>query len=299
MLHRLLGLLIALTLVATPTRAGDASGAFAPYEDLIGVVADLTWHLDDDLYRFPAAKDALGHDVFQLGLHRLQSWQKRFPSRMTDVATFGMAGALFRLREYKTAQEAYQRVAGMTGSALATRARDEAQRLTPFVTTAAMPEDGADLNARFTALRTKLTAWGNVVDSTSATAPHSLALVEEERLERAVAALVTTHRNVIKDGAQTAERALRFLIEKHSDSKLLPLHVLALGDYYAELTRGYATAHDRALTFNEDEFVQIADRALDVYRKVATWDGAKEKPEGQARFAALDAFKMATVVRYR
>ena len=160
--------------------------------------------------------------------------------------------------------------------------------------------DGSDwAKAALKALRTKLDAWGKVVEASTPPAEHGLALVEEERLERAVATLVTEHRNAIKDGSATAERALRVLIEKHAESKELPCHVLALGDFYAELARGYATAHDRALAFSEDDFTRLTDRALDVYRKVGTWDGAKEKPEGQARVATLDAFKTATIVRYR
>jgi hypothetical protein len=299
MIRRSIGLLLSAVLVASPARAGDASGAFAPYEDLVGVVAELTWHLDDDLYRFPAAKDALQHDVFQLALHRLQSWQRRFPSRMRDVAGFAAANALVRLREYKGAADLFQQVASLPSSPLAARAREEAQRLAPFVAAAAMPEDADDLNGRFLTLRKKLDVWGKVVDARLPPAYHALALVEEERLERAVAALVTDHRGAIKDGAATAERALRFLIEKHAESKLLPLHVLALGDFYAELARNYVTAHDRALAFDEDDFGRLADRALDVYRKVATWDGAKEKPDGQARLASLDAFKTTTIARYR
>ena len=37
--------------LATAARAGDAVGAFAPYEDLLEVLAPVTWHLNDDLYR--------------------------------------------------------------------------------------------------------------------------------------------------------------------------------------------------------------------------------------------------------
>jgi hypothetical protein len=65
------------------------------------------------------------------------------------------------------------------------------------------------------------------------------------------------------------------------------------------VARDYAEQHERPLTFEEDEFVQRADRALDMYRKVATWDGAREKPEGQARFTALESWKSATLARYR
>src|SRR5262249_56896289 len=44
--------------------AGDAAGPFAPYEDLTQGVADLTWHLGDDVYRLPPPRDPTGHDLF-------------------------------------------------------------------------------------------------------------------------------------------------------------------------------------------------------------------------------------------
>src|SRR5438132_14372185 len=80
-------------LLASPARAGDATGAFAPYEDLLEVVADLTWHLHDDTYRFPAPKDPTGHDLYQLSLERLQSWETRYPGRLRDVTAFGPGAA--------------------------------------------------------------------------------------------------------------------------------------------------------------------------------------------------------------
>src|SRR5262249_61346270 len=81
-------------------------------------------------------------------------------------------------------------------------------------------------------------------------------------------------RRVLDDGTATAERSLRFLIEKHADSKNLPDHILRLGDFYAELARDYASQHTAPLAFDENEFLTRTDRALDVYRKVATWDDA-------------------------
>ena len=55
----LIAALLASMLAATPAAAknDDATGPFAPYEDLLQVLASLTWHLRDDLYRFPTAKD--------------------------------------------------------------------------------------------------------------------------------------------------------------------------------------------------------------------------------------------------
>jgi hypothetical protein len=286
--------------LALPARAGDAGGAFAPYEDLLEVLAPLTWHLNDDLYRFPPPRDPTGHDLLQLSLARLIGWEKRFPSSLRDVTTFGRAEALERLGEYAKATDAYRQVAAMRDSPLAAAASTHAARTARFAAAAALPEDGADLDARLAGLRKKLDAFGQLVEEHAGTPYQSLALVEEERLEGLTSGLVVEYRNLLDKGDETAERALRFLIQKHAESKNLARHILRLGDLYADFTHEYAGANAaRPLAFKEDAFIARADRALDVYRKVATWDGAPERPEGQARFAALEAFKTTTLARYR
>ena len=295
-LHHLL--VATILLAAAPTHAGDAPGAFTPYEDLIEVVAGLTWHLRDDVYRFPPPRDPTGHDLYRLTLRRLDAWEKRYPNRLHDVALYTRAETLERLGEYRAAADAYKQVTALP-SPLGEPARQALVRVGPFAEAAALPEDAPSFEERLTALRAKLDAWGRLVEKQTGTPYESLALVEEERLERVAASLVTEHRRELQDGAATAERSLRFLVEKHADSKNLPSHILRLGDLYAELTREYATDHERPLAFDEEEFVHRADRALDTYRKVATWDGAREKPEAQGRFAALDAYKTAILARYR
>jgi tetratricopeptide (TPR) repeat protein len=295
----LLAVLLASGLLAPPARAGDATGATAPYEDLVEVLATLTWHLRDDLYRFPAPKDPTGHDLYKLALTRLESWEKRFPGRMRDVTTLGRGEALEHLGEYKRAADAYGQVAAMAGSPLAAKAREGAARAHDFADAAGLPETGDGIQEELGALRRKLDAWGGLVEKYKDTPYESLALTEEERLERSTTRLVVEHRHEIEHGDETAEKALRFLIQKHADSKNLPVYVLRLGDLYADLAREYVATNDRPLAFNEDEFVTRADRALDTYHKVAVWDGVKEKPEGQARFSALEAWKTATLQHYR
>ncbi len=295
-------LLVAVLAVAPPppaARAGDATAATAPYEDLIEVLATLTWHLRDDVYRFPDPKDPTGHDLYKLALTRLESWEKRYPGRMRDVTTYGRAQALEHLGEYGRAADAYRQVAALPDSPLAAKAGDGAARARTFADAAAMPEDGDGVEGQLGALRRKLDAWGKLVEDYKDTPAGTMALVEEERLERATTRLVVDHRRDLEHGDETAEKALRFLIQKHADSKNLATHILRLGDLYAEQAREYVAHHDRPLAFQEDEFVSIADRALDTYHKVATWDGARERPEGQARFAAMEAWKSATLTRYR
>src|SRR5262245_1219707 len=129
---RIIAAVLVTLAVAMPARAGNASGAYAPYEDLLEVLAPLTWHLNDDLYRFPAPRDPTGHDLLQLSLARLDGWQKRFPSSFPDVTTFGRAEALERLGEYQKATDAYREVAAMPGSPLAGAAKDHATRTAAF-----------------------------------------------------------------------------------------------------------------------------------------------------------------------
>ena len=301
MWQRVVYLSVVLALLCAPrsVRGGNATGATAPYEDLVEVLATLTWHLRDDVYRFPPPKDPTGRDLYKLALARLTSWEKRFPGRMRDVTTLGRAQALERLGAFEHAAVAYEEVAGMADSPLAARGREGAERARGFAEAAALPETGDGVEAQLNALRRKLDAWGTLVEHHRDTPHAALALVEEERLERATTRLVVDHRRDLERGDETAEKALRFLIQKHADSKNLPAHVLRLGDLYADQARDYVSAHERPLDFNENDFLTLADRALDTYHKVATWDGVREKPEGQARFAGLEAWKGATLARYR
>ena len=292
-------LLAGVLAVVPAATADEATGPFAPYEDLLQVLAGLTWHLRDDLYRFPVPKDPTGYDVFKLSLGRLDAWEKRFPSRLPDVTAFARAEALERLGEYGRAASLYDRVAAHPESPLAARAKDEAVQVHAFANAASLPEDDPNLEHRLQLLRAKLDAWGAVVKSTAGTPRQSLALVEEERLEEQAARLVVAYRHVLADGDGAAERSLRFLIEKHGESKRLPEHVVALGDLYAAQTREYVEAHDRPLDFDAKEFTRHCDRALDAYQKVADWDGVAEKPEAEARFAALAAYRDATMERFK
>lgn len=290
---------VAFLLAPGRSAAGDAAAIFAPYEDLTEVLATLAWHLDDDLYRFPPAKDPTGRDVFALALERLERWEIRFPQRLRDATTYARAQALERVGEWARAARAYGAVAAMDESPLRERAATDRQRAEAFAGAAALPEDGPDLRSRLSALGRKLDAWAALVARYTATPYEALALVEEERLERRAAELLVRHRHDLERGDETAERALRFLVQKHADSKELPAHVLALADLQATIAREWLAAHDLPLTFDEAEFCSRVDRALDTYRKVATWDGAPEKPEAQGRFAALEAWKARVLDRYR
>src|SRR5437899_9763886 len=158
-----LALLLAAALPPVPGGAGDPTGAVAPYEDLLEALGDLTWHLRDDLYRFPPPKDPTGHDLYRLALSRLENWEKRYPGRLRDVVGYARAEALERLGEYAKAADGYGRVAA-EGSPLADQARTARDRAASFAEAAALPEAGPDVDATLAALRRKLDAWGRLVE---------------------------------------------------------------------------------------------------------------------------------------
>src|SRR5262249_32190994 len=204
-------LVIALVLPCV-VLAGDAAGPFAPYEDLTQVVAALTWHLADDVYRCPPPRDPTGHDLFGLSLARLEAWEKRFPERQRDVTGYGRAEALEHLGEYARASELYRKVAAMD-SPLAAVAGGGAARAGEFAAAAARPETAPRIEDELAAIRAKLDGWEKLLAAYDKTSFGPLIQVEIERLEAHGAEVIVRHRDAIEDGEGTAERALRFLIQ--------------------------------------------------------------------------------------
>jgi hypothetical protein len=167
------------------------------------------------------AEGPTGHDLYQLSLHRLENWEKRYPGRLRDVTTFGRAEALERLREYEKAADFYGQVAkSPPRSRTAPATTPNARRPSP--PPRRCRRAAPDLDATLDALRRKLDAWSKLVARYAATPHEATALTEEERLEKAAARLVVAHRRDLTDGNAVAERSLRFLIEKHADSKNSP-----------------------------------------------------------------------------
>jgi hypothetical protein len=98
-----LGLLAGcLAVVPGLCAAETRDGQYAPYENLIEVLADFARHLHDDLYRFPPPSDLTGGNLFAATLTRLENFRTLHPTDMPDVVTFAKAEreALHRYREH-------------------------------------------------------------------------------------------------------------------------------------------------------------------------------------------------------
>jgi tetratricopeptide (TPR) repeat protein len=286
------GLAVTAILACVPalsTARADRDGPYAPYENLVEVLADFSRHLRDDLYRFPPPKDLVGRNLFAVTLERVENFHTLYPDRMPDVVAFAKAEALVRLGNYAAAGRAFERVAS-PDSPLAETARERLALVTEIARVSGLPEEGADLESTLGLCRAKLGEWDHAIERARGTPYEPIARLEEERLEQRLVSLVIENRAHLDDGAETALRSATFVITKHAESKNAPAHVIRLGDLYADLAREYAAEHggDR---FVEGVFNQRVDQALQVYQRIAGLDGVPEKLEAQGKFAALEAYR--------
>jgi tetratricopeptide (TPR) repeat protein len=277
---------LAAALAGACASTGEPPPSAAPTQDLLEVVAVVRLHVDDDTYRFPAARDYGGKNVFRSSFERLERFETAHPEKLasgyaTDVIWFTKGRALERIGEYDLAGKHYARVAELD-SALAepaARGRDVNQALA-----AARAADA------FAARRAALeTLRGEVVGT-------HYAFVVQEELERgdelecadlaARAALDPRY-----DAA--ALRCAQDLVPRHRASKNHNRHLLALGDLYAALSRRYTERFPPpSLGFDPATFDEYAHGATRVYEVVAQQDGAVEKIEAAHKLEAFLGFTL-------
>jgi tetratricopeptide (TPR) repeat protein len=284
--------------LASACASTEPPTALAPTQDLLEVVAVVRLHVDDDTYRFPAARDYTGKNVFRVSFERLESLETAHPEKLssgyaTDVVWFTKARALERLGEYDLAMRHYERVTELDSElADAARAgRDVTARLVRARALAPAPDatpEAAD--AAYGRQRADLeTLRADVAGS------HYRYVVEEE-IERVDAADATTlAAHAILDAryeAAALERA-QALVQAHRQSKNHNRHLLSLGDLYAALSRRYAQKFPPpSLGFDPATFDEYAHGATRVYEVVAQQDGAVEKIEGQHKLEAFLGFTL-------
>jgi hypothetical protein len=269
--------------------AEDRAGLYAPYENLAEVLADFSRHLRDDLYRFQAPRDMLGRSLFAVTLERLDNFRTLRPHEMRDVVGFARAEAFLRLGNYAAAARGFATVAELETPLAATAQRRYAITA-EMADVSALPERGPTLETTLEMMRAKLEQWDRLVERTRGTPDEWICQVEEERIEQRLLTTVIDNRAWLDDGTETAVRSATFLIAKHAESKNAPTHVIRLGDLQAALAREYADAHSPA-TFEEQAFSDRVAHAVEAYARIASLDGVPQKPEAQAKLAAMHAYR--------
>jgi len=284
--------------LAACASAPPADPADEPTQDLLEVVAVLRLHVSDDTYRFPAARDISGRNVFRASFERLESLETAHADKlatgyMTDVVWFAKARALERIGEYELARKHYERVTGLDselaeparhGRGVCERlargaARDDSLGLTP--------QQVAD---RWTERRAQLSDLrGDVVET------HWRPVVDEEieRGDAAEAAYFAARSEADPRLEATALQRAQQLVELHRESKNKNRHLLALADLYAELSRRYARRNPPpSLGFDPATFDEYAHGATRIYEVVSQQDGTVEKLEAAHKLEAYLSYSL-------
>jgi tetratricopeptide (TPR) repeat protein len=278
--------------------SGEPPPPAAATQDLLEVVAVVRLHVDDDTYRFPPARDYSGKNVFRSSFERLERFETANPGKLasgyaTDVVWFTKGRALERIGEYDLARRHYERVAELDSPLAepARSARGVTQALATAQTLAPKPGDGADAAVDlFARRRAALEALRAEVGAT-----HYRFVVQEEleRTDELECADLAARAALEPRFESAALECAQALVPRHRESKNHNRHLLALGDLYAALSRGYTVRFPPpSLGFDPAIFDEYAHGATRVYEVVAQQDGAVEKLEAAHKLEAFLGFAL-------
>jgi len=290
--------------------AKQIEAQYGPTEGILETIAVLRRHVPDDTYRFPAASDFSGRNVYRASLLRLESLERAEAEAirsgyMDDVIAFAKARALERLRAFDLAAQQYRESARLSAefrpvaleSALICEQIDEAvsigiDMMDPLADAgvAALPLDATavriDLDERVARLSSLLEAVRG---------SHYRWIVQEE-IERADwirAQYSVATRSVVPDGTLFALQELQRVITRHGSSKNRLRSLLRLADFYETLSREYLDAvPPESLDFDPAKFRELVDAAIRLFELVASHDGRPEKLEATR---SLEAFLALTL----
>jgi hypothetical protein len=290
--------LLAATAALACAKPPPPDPAHAPTRSVLEVASLLRLHVEDDTYRFPPARDVTGKNVYRSAFARLESLEEihsdKFASGyMLDVIWFAKGRALERLGEFELAARHYQRVAELTTplAAAARRGRAICEALAAERGTTPAPDaDPETLLASFDARRARLEA---LLESTAEAHYRPVIREEIERADREEADYFSARSQLDLRLDALALELQQHVVQSHRESKLYGRHLLALADFYADLSRRYVRrVPAAALDFDAAVFDEYALGATRIYEAVSQRDGAVEKLEAARKLEAFLAFTL-------
>ena len=303
--------LSALCGLAACASAPVADPRYRPAESVLEVVTVLRRHVPDDTYRFVAARDFTGRNVYRSSLLRLESLQRIHADalragHLDGVIAFSKGRALERLRAFDLAAGEY-RMAAERETALEEESLRSAElcdrleksthigaHLDPLAAeTADLPLASVDPEAavqEFEKRSALLDALLAEVDGT-----HYTAVVREEleRVDVARAQYFQAMRRLVPKGNLRAVSELQRVVTRHRESKNASRHLLSLAEFYGDLAVEYVEAHPpEGLSFDPTRFQELIDSAARLFEMVAKRDGTPERLEASRRLEAFLAFAL-------
>jgi hypothetical protein len=280
-------LVLAAVCACAPARAPEPS--HDPVASVLEVVSVLRRHVPDDTYRFPAARDFTGRNVYRASLLRLENLEQAHADalragHLDDVIAFAKGRALERLRAFDLAASSYRHAA-----------RGEGPLAEPALRSAALCDAFAEAGAIAPAgvLEMRLALLEALRPDAKDT--HYAAILEEEieAADEDRARRFVELRRVLPEGDVRAIGELQRIVVGHRESKNANRHLLELADLYAALAGEYVEANPpEGLRFDPPGFQDLVESASRLYEAVANQDGTTEKLEAQRRLESFLAFTL-------
>ncbi|MDH3520344.1 MAG: hypothetical protein OEM49_07790 [Myxococcales bacterium] len=289
----------------------DLDQRYAPSGSVLEVIAVLRRHVPDDTYRFEAARDFTGRNVYRSSLLRLENLERLHADalragHMDGAIAFAKGRALERIRAYDLAATAYE-IAAEREPEL----REEALRSADLchaihaalsnplgLEQGALADDGSSLDlpapaAVLSGFETRTAALESLVRAAQGT--HHVAVLREEieRADVARARYFVRLRDTLPDGDVRAVAEMQRVVLRHPESKYNARHLLDLAELYSNLCSEYVELHPpESLDFDPVEFRDLVDSGTRIFEMVAARDGTPEKLEASRRLEAFLAFSV-------
>jgi tetratricopeptide (TPR) repeat protein len=275
--------------LATGCRPKPPAADFgSPRAALLTVAGELRRFEARDFYRQPFPVDLSGVNAFSAALVRLENFESLHPGVQTDVVEFLRGEALLCLRDYRAANDAFERAARLE-SELRPRAQERRALALSLEEKASFPPSQESVNESLELLdnrRAELRAFAQAVQGRPA---KTLALLEAEQADVDWARAITQTRSLRAAGIEEAVDAWREVIGSHPESYLRMRHRLALAGLFEDLAEEYLEANSPStLRFVREDFLRLADAARSVYWEIAGADGFPEKLVARARLEAMN-----------
>jgi hypothetical protein len=309
---RAAALLVAAAALATGCSTEAKKQAYyGASHNALEVVAVLRRHIPDDTYRFPAAADFTGRNVYRASLLRLENIERLHADalragHLDAVIAFAKGRALERLRAFDLAAGFYAEAAERESSLRAEAERSEhicralhdSTRVGPDLSDPLLARPGStylltDVDHHLAEFDERMADLDRLLEEVKGTHYEYVVREEMERADEARARYFVAMRHVLPDGNLRAVAERQRVVSRHGESKNQRRHLIELADLYAELAEEYVTANPpETLRFDPATFRELVENASRLYEAVANEDGTPEKLEAARRLEAFLAFTL-------
>lgn len=274
----------------------DPEAAYRPTESVLEAIAVLRLHIDDDTYRYPAARDFNGKNIFLASLTRLERLEQIHEEKLSSgyllaPTLFAKGRALERLGEHELAALHYQRVASF--DSVLRRPAEESQEISELLSISrrAAPTLNATPERAIAIFESRSHPLDQRLPKTEGS-HHWFVIQEEiERIDEARARYFGLRAQLEPELSKVSLAQFQRLLRRHPESKNHNRHLLDLADLYSGLARSYVERFPpTSLDYDPATFDEQVFGATRLYETVSNQDGSIEKIEAARKLEAFLAF---------